>query len=281
MPGIVWLASYPKSGNTWMRAFLANYIEGATRPLRINDLPKYGLGDSRWDCFEPFAEKPLAAMTLAEIAALRPKVQDWFAQSAPGQVFVKTHNIIARVAGIPLIAPGATMGAIYIVRNPLDVCVSFAHHFRIPMERAVGALCKRNNRLPRDDKTLPQHIGSWAQNVSTWVNAEGMILQVTRYEDMLTAPEESFGAVVEFLDMPLDRERLRRAISFASFEELQKQEEEGRFVEGHEDGRRFFREGRAGAWRRQLTHAQVERIVEANRRPMMRFGYLDEAGNPL
>ena len=281
MAGIIWLASYPKSGNTWMRAFLATYIENPVSPLDINDLPNYALGDSRADCYEPFAEKPVIGLTLAELAALRPKVQDWFAKSQAGNVFVKTHNMIARVAGEPLIAPKPTAGAIYILRNPLDVCVSFAHHFQITLDEAATILCEKNNRIPRDEKTVPQYIGSWGQNVMSWMNAAGMILHVVRYEDMLLNPADTFASAVKFLDLPLEDDRLKRALDFTSFQSLKEQEKEKRFIEGHKDGRAFFREGRAGVWRERLTGEQVTRIIEANHRAMRRFGYLDEAGDPV
>ncbi|MEJ2083836.1 MAG: sulfotransferase, partial [Acidobacteriota bacterium] len=38
MTGIVWLASYPKSGNTWLRAFLMNFLDPGKRPVDINQL---------------------------------------------------------------------------------------------------------------------------------------------------------------------------------------------------------------------------------------------------
>lgn len=280
MPGILWLASYPKSGNTWMRAFLANYIIGGAAPVKINDLPQFALGDSRADCFERFTDKSVSKLTFAEIIALRPQVQEWFAGSQPGQVFVKTHSMIGLVSGIPLISPQATVGAIYILRNPLDVALSYAHHFKVDIDRTIELMGQKNCRLPRSENVTPQVIGSWSQHVKTWMNAAGMIMKVVRYEDMKESPRETFSSVIEFLDLDVVPEKLDQAIAFTSFKEMRRQEEEERFVEGHPDGRAFFREGRAGAWRGVLSQEQVARILDAHGNVMREFGYLDETGKP-
>jgi hypothetical protein len=281
LSGIIWLASYPKSGNTWMRAFIATYLENPDRPLRINDLPRYALGDSQVEHFERLSGKAFAEMSRAEVNRLREPVQEWFVEAQREDIFVKTHNIIAKVGDVALISPAATAGALYIVRNPLDVAISLGHHFQIPLDRAIEILCDRGAILPASATTTEQYVASWSRHLQSWLNAQGLVLHVTRYEDMRRKPIKAFGSVVEFLDLPLERARLRKALRFTSFEELKKQEAKERFVEGHEDGRAFFREGRVGSWREILSAAQVDRIVEAHGPLMRRFGYLDQAGRPL
>lgn len=276
MPGIIWLASYPKSGNTWMRAFLANYLSDPDRPLRINDLPQHGFGDSQVKHFEALAGKPYADLSVAEAMELRARVQDWFLTNRAEDVFVKTHSMIALVKGQPLISPKATVGAVYVVRNPLDVAASFAHHFQIPAGRAVEILCDRAARLPASETTIDQYIGSWSRNVRTWLDADGLVLHVARFEDMLRRSVETFGEVVRFLNLPFADDRLERAVRFTSFDELRRQESQCRFVEGHEDGRKFFREGRIGSWRDCLSTAERDRIIEVHGPLMRHFGYLDE-----
>jgi len=281
LSGIIWLASYPKSGNTWMRAFIATYLEDPDRPLRINDLPRYALGDSQVEHFERLSGKAVSEMSRKELNGLRGRVQEWFVETRPDDVFVKTHNIIAKAGKMPLISPSVTAGAIYIVRNPLDVAISLAHHFQVPLDRAIEILCDRASILPASETTVEQYVASWSRNARSWLNAPGLVLHVTRYEDMRRKPFKAFGAVVKFLDLPLQQPRLRKAVRFTSFEELRKQEGAERFVEGHKDGRAFFREGRVGAWRESLSAEQVARVIEAHRPLMRRFGYLDEADQPV
>ena len=124
MPGIIWLASYPKSGNTWLRAFLANYLANAVRPVPINDLPNFILGDNLLLHYEQFTNRKAEDLSDEDFTRLRPRIHEWFARSRREDVFVKTHNAVSKVHGVPLITPSVTAGAIYVIRNPMDVAVS-------------------------------------------------------------------------------------------------------------------------------------------------------------
>ena len=279
--GIIWLASYPKSGNTWVRAFLANFLHDAKTPTPINELAGFTLGDGYLIHYERLTGRSAAEMTQEEIARLRPQVHDWFARSKGQTVFVKTHNIIGEADGTALITPSATAGAIYILRNPLDVAVSFAHHFRVSMDEAIDTLCRENNALPGTDRALPHYLGSWSQHVRSWTEAPGLAPLVVRYEDLLSQPDSAFGAITQFLKLPADASRLRRAIEFSSFRELSTQEQSGSFRELPKGApAAFFRAGKAGAWRDVLNGDQVDRLVAANRPVMERFAYLDPEGRP-
>jgi hypothetical protein len=281
MWGIIWLASYPKSGNTWLRAFLANYMKNQESPLPINELVGYALGDGFLIHYERLTGRKAEELTPEEINALRPKVHEWFATSKGQTVFVKTHNFVGSVDDAPLITPSATAGAVYVVRNPLDVAVSYAHHFRTTMDQAVDALCRENHIVEGGARVLPQYLGSWWQHVRSWTEAPGLRPHVMRYEDMLTSPQSAFGALAAFLKWPPEPARLERAIDFSAFKELSGQEQSGSFEELPAGATAaFFRQGRAGIWREALSDAQVERMVAANGAVMRRFGYLSAAGEP-
>ncbi|MGF1609594.1 MAG: sulfotransferase domain-containing protein [Kiloniellales bacterium] len=280
VPGIIWLASYPKSGSTWLRAFLANMIAGAERPVAINELPNYAFGDNNLAHYRDFTGRDPADFTAEEIAALRPRIHDWFARSRPHDVFVKTHNAVLTIGGVPLITPGATAGAIYVARNPLDVAVSFAHHYELPLQRAVNGLCRERFVLAASDGHLPQYLGSWSRHVTSWLDAPGLTLHCLRYEDVVANDLEAFAGVVRFLRLPEDPARLERAAGFSRFEELAGQEQGSGFIEARREGLRFFREGRVGSWREALSEAQVAQIVAAHRPVMARLGYLSESGEP-
>ena len=86
MSGIIWLASYPKSGNTWLRAFLANYLTEARRPVAINDLPNHILGDNMLLHYEQFTGRKSDELTDTEVARLRPAIHRWFAESSQNDV---------------------------------------------------------------------------------------------------------------------------------------------------------------------------------------------------
>jgi len=274
MPGIIWLASYPKSGNTWLRAFLANYLSDARRPVAINDLPKHILGDNMKAHYLQFSGLKEEQLDAAAIAALRPKVHCWMAGSSGRDIFVKTHNAVALADGVPLITPAATAGAIYVLRNPLDVAVSFAHHFQVSLERAAESLCQDDYRLPEHGGILGQFLGDWGQHVRSWTSASGMTRLVLRYEDMQHTPLKTFGGVVRFLGLPKDMHRLKRAVRFSAFEELRKQEGRGRFVEARPDGKTpFFRSGTGGGWRAVLPEVCRRQLIEAFEPLLLEHGY--------
>lgn len=279
MAGIIWLASYQKSGNTWLRAFLANLMRNPDRPIAINDLPNHILGDGFLTHYETFTGKPASALSIEEIRALRPKIHNWFAQSSQDDVFVKTHNACVLLEGEPLITPSATAGAINVVRNPLDVAVSFAHHHQIDMQHAVDRLCDDRNIVPGTDKKVEEYLLSWSSHVRSWLNAPGLHSHLMRYEDMLKAPRKSFGGLVKFLGLPNDPPRLKKAIRFSNFRELADQEKKERFVEARPDGKAaFFREGKTGGWRSVLSQEHVDQLIECHGEVMKELGYLDPKG---
>ena len=281
MAGIIWLASYQKSGNTWVRAFLANLLRNPEQPIPINDLPQFALGDGFLIHYESLSGKSASEMTAAEFHALRPRLHAWFAQSSPDNPFVKTHNACVSVDGQPLITPTATAGAIYVLRNPLDLAVSFAHHHQIGMQEAVDRICDDRNIIPASKNQREQYLLCWSTHVNSWIKAPGLKRHVLRYEDMMTSPRKAFGGLARFLGLPENPARLKKAIRFSSFKELAGQEQKERFVESRPDGKAaFFREGKVGGWRDVLSEAQVDKIVETQGEVMQAFGYLDRKGRP-
>src|SRR5690348_10690204 len=102
MGNIVWLASYPKSGNTWLRAFLANLIANRAEPLKPDELKNYADDEALPERFSELAGRPSHALDFGEIAALRPQVHALIAQRAKGTRLVKSHNMAGSVDGHPL-----------------------------------------------------------------------------------------------------------------------------------------------------------------------------------
>ena len=281
VPGILWMASYPKSGNTWLRAFLANYMKNPCAPMPIDELPQFVLGDGIAGPYEQVAGGPVDKMTVEEIQTLRPKVHEMFAWSSPDTVFVKTHNAISVLDGIPTITPDATAGAIYVVRNPLDVAVSYAHHYGISYDRAITAMASEDSVAPMHGNQIHQYLGSWSTHVRSWAKAPGLKCHVIRYEDMTHKPEKTWRALIKFLDLPLETPRLKKAIKFSAFKVLAKQEKEDGFVEAVPlDDRVFFRKGKTGAWRKELTADEVKRVVDRHGEVMAEHGYLNDKGKP-
>ncbi len=281
MAGILWLSSYPKSGNTWLRAFLANLFRNAARPVPINELPNHVLGDNFLLHYEQFTGKKAEDLSAEEIRELRPRIHEWFAHSKGDTVFVKTHNACVLADGQALITPAATAGAIYLIRNPFDVAISFADHYQVSLQRAVDLLCDDTYTLPAIPGQIEQVLMSWSSHVKSWTKAPDMRLHVMRYEDMSAKPFKAFSALSTFLGLPKEPERVKKAIRFSAFRELKSQEDKGGFLEARPDGKaKFFRAGKTGGWRQALSEAQVAQLIEAHREVLREFGYLSGSGEP-
>ena len=121
MPGILWLASYPKSGNTWMRAFLANLILDAPEPLPLKRISEVCPSEPAEIWFRPLVQGPVADLSPKEIAALRVKTQERVVGLNKNVVPMKTHSYLGEDCGHPIFSMTATFGAVYIIRDPRDV----------------------------------------------------------------------------------------------------------------------------------------------------------------
>ena len=183
-------------------------------------------------------------------------------QMKQDDVFVKTHNASVKFLGYPMMHQDLTAGAIYIVRNPLDVCISLSHHYGTDLDTTINILADPSIGSKTNDKIVYEVHKSWSIHVDSWTNPPRPGLAVLRYEDMLNNPIKSFGGLTQFLGLNPPRKRLERAIERASFKTLRRQEDEKGFKEKSPFAQKFFREGRAGQWRELLTQPQIDKLVE-------------------
>lgn len=274
LKNIVWLASYPKSGNTWTRAFLANYLLDRDDPLPINQLHAFGIGDSSVAAYRLVANGLVDLQNYMESLRLRPKVIRGIANNRADINFVKTHNMNTKAFGQELINAEFTRNAIYIVRNPLDVVVSYSRHFATPVDKTIHAFTVAGNSTAADAKNVKQFLGGWSQHVKGWTEGRLFPVHVMRYEDMMAKPEETFGGLLKDLGFGVDPVRLDKAIRFSSFDELSKQEKKDGFVERSDNSETFFHTGKTEQWKENLTPEQIEQIKKDHAPMMKKFGYL-------
>jgi len=270
---IVWLASYPKSGNTWTRIFLANYLLNTKQPLPINQVHRVGIGDSIAKTYRMVARAPIDTNDHKAMLALRAGVMQGIVNNGADVNLVKTHNIRDRAMGVELIPAHHTRSAVYVIRNPLDVVLSFARHFATDPASAADAMGRSDHVTAGDPTTVPQYLGSWSDHVRSWTKKPHFPLLLLRYEDLKTDPHTHFARLVKHLGLEPEEERLDRAIRFSSFEEVQRQETEHGFVERSPTTEKFFHSGQSGAWKGSLAPELVAQIREQHGRVMARHGY--------
>lgn len=274
MGNIIWIASYPKSGNTWMRAFLANYVLDRQEPFPINELGGFTLSDTRPRFYEAAAGRPIGEIDEVESVRLRSRAQELVAAARPHDHFVKTHsqNIIHR--GVPLINSLVSKGAIYLTRNPLDLAISYATHFDMAVDRAMEVMSNPGNSTIDAGHRIFTLLGRWDDHVRSWLESPGMPHVLVRYEDLLSDPEKAFRGVLETLGFTVTADRLERAARFSSFAELAGQEARAGFSERPPHSDSFFRQGEAGTWQESLSKAQIEKITTDHGAVMRKLGYL-------
>jgi len=276
MRGLVWLASYPKSGNTWVRVFLHNLLRPGAQPHDINDMNRLSTTDVAPEWYEKVLGRPAAAMTPLETAQARPLVHKLIHDTAEGLILVKSHCALIEHLGTPTVTPRYSFAAVYLVRNPLDVAVSYAHHLGVGIDEAIALMGEENHIIAAHPRGVAQVMGSWSQNVQSWTAQPHPGLLVLRYEDLLNKPKQAFGRLATFLRAD-DPRILPNAIAQSSFAQMQAQEASAGYHERPASARRFFRAGTAGQWKQALTAAQIAAVVERHKLQMAKFGYLAEA----
>lgn len=287
MKNIIWIASYPKSGNTWFRVFLSNLMQEADKPVSINELERTPIAGAR-QLFDDAVGYEAADLSREEIERLRPEVYEYLSHEADDIRFLKIHDACTYIDDCPdkpLISFQATRGGIYILRNPLDVAISFASHSDIPIDDAIRKMNDDTfcfeNRKDRIRLQLRQRLRSWSFHVRSWVEAPGFDIHVMRYEDMKQDPINIFSRAITFCGLDKTLDQVKQALAFSDFNVLQQQENEGGFREKPAKCNAFFRKGKIGDWRNVLTQKQVQSIIGRHRDVMEQYGYLDRNGNPV
>lgn len=278
MKKIIWLASYPKSGNTWFRAYLTYLLNPQENKMDINNLAGGPIASSR-EHFDDITGLSSSDLTHEEIETLRPDVYRYLAKNAREPIYKKVHDAYVYTKnGDPLIPAEVTRAVIYFIRNPLDIVASFANHLNKSLDDTIKvmaneyfAFCNKTNKLHNQ---LEQKLYTWSHHVTSWVDESGLPVLVVRYEDMIAETFKTFININKFLDLEYTQKEINAAIEASSFEKMQKQEKINGFKEKTPDSSIFFRQGTAGLWKKELSKNQVESIVSKHSEVMSRFGYI-------
>lgn len=287
MSDIVWLASYPKSGNTWVRVLLANYARNAAEPESINALGAHVPGASSRMLFDAHCALKSTALSNEIVTRLRPQIVRRLAGAASGQRILKVHDAWQRTdRGEALFPQDCTAGTIYIIRNVLDVAASLANHSGMDIPSIIEKLCDRSSALARGrggpQPQVQQFLGDWSYHVTSWIDESNLNCLLVRYEDLQANAVSVLREIVPLAGLEVDEGRLMRAVAHSRFDVLKDMEHSQGFYERSSAAPYgFFRKGKAGGWREELSPDLVRRLVDAHGDVMRRFGYLDQDGQPV
>ena len=272
---IVWIASYPKSGNTWVRLFLAAYLAN-TDKLDPNDALKGTFNDAQRPVFDKLLKLESKDLDDDVVASLRLPYLSKLAESGDKDVIIKTHVLNANWHNAAMIPPAVTRRALYIIRHPFDVCTSFAKHMGLSFDEAVAAMGNPSFAIGSDTQ-IKQPLHTWSTHVGSWLGATGFERMTIRYEDMILRPYQTFANIINFMGMGVENEKIDRALASTDFDRLKEVEKKKGFLEASDkNDQGFFRSGQIGGFKGVLNDKQIAKLSKDHADMMSRFGYGDD-----
>ncbi|MEI6679875.1 MAG: sulfotransferase domain-containing protein [Mariniphaga sp.] len=274
---IVWLASYPKSGNTWFRAFLSALLGDGD--VDINDMKTDGIFSSR-QIFDLCTDLDSTYLPDEEVKLLQPEVFNYLATITDKErLFIKVHDAYTlNQSDKPIIPVESTICALYFIRNPLDVACSFANHLSGTTDEAIAVMNNPNGMLARQKENLNvnnqfrQLLLSWSEHAESWTLQTNFPVLLIRYEDMLADTRTVFTQAARFIGISADAGQIEQAISASKFSRLKQIENDKGFKESRY-GRTFFRQGESGNWKNELHSQQVDIIISNHTKLMQLHNY--------
>jgi aryl sulfotransferase len=274
-----WLASYPKSGNTWMRIGLITLRDGGGAVDLGRMTNNIGIFLAMRHRLDMALDIDSSDLSIEEVQLLRPKIYGLIDHQGRETTIWKIHDCWERTAdGEAMFPAEATAATLYLVRDPRDVAVSFAHHFDVTIDEAIGLMADCDYRVAARKNSchfhLPQHYSSWSGHVTSWLDQSDLRPTLIRYEDMVADFAAALRRASVALNWDSDEAAIQATVAATRFDRLRAQEQAGGFPEGLSGGRLFFRRGIVGGWRDTLSPAQAARIERDHGAVMERLGYL-------
>ena len=277
---IIWLASYPKSGNTLLRSILSAYFYSEEGDFKFNNLYKI----SQFPAVDHFLRLGVNPNDESEVFKNFINAQNLINEEGKAKFF-KTHSRLCQMYGSNFTDLKNTLGVIYIVRDPRNVVTSFAHHYNLTVDQATEALFDEKRFMLKTDKNCSVSLGSWNSNFKSWKELEKKNKYLlVKYEDLVDKKKSTMLKIFKFLDylglkVNLDMVRLNKAIKSTDFDKMKNLEKNETFYEAVVDektGKRkaFFNLGPKNDWRSILGEKNREKIEECFKEEMRELGYL-------
>ena len=286
---IIWLASYPKSGNTWLRAFIyklflqENFNLNALGRL-IPQFPKKNDYQGLLNNFSGLTEILKKSITAQEILNKNNKNR-----------FLKTHSLLYNIGDDYFTDSKNTRGAIYIVRDPRNVFISANYHFShknfeeteqtfFDEYREMGDIFSNEGEGEGEEgenAALKVMIGTWQTHYNSWNRMNKNFLLI-KYEDLLNSPKIEFLKIGNYLNnlfkTNFTTEQIIESMNYTKFENLKKKEKINMFsenpIEKQLENKEFFRSGPNTKWEKILPKKIVDRIEKTFKKEMVELGYL-------
>ena len=282
---IIWIASYPKSGNTWIRALLCAYLFSKDGKFNFNLLKN----------IQQFSSINLLSNTINNSNYKSRVIENWL----PSQKIInkdkkihlfKTHNALCTINQHKFTDELNTKAVIYIVRDPRNLITSLSNHYSFSMKEALNFMTNKKKIIfPKSfvniNKNMPMDfnfLGDWSDHYHSWKNISFCPIKIIRYEDIIFNTSKVFLSVLEFLsqfiDLKIEKKKMEHSIYSTSFKELNKMETEHGFpeavLENREKKVRFFNLGEKNDWRQMLDIKIAKKVDGVFKNEMRELNYL-------
>tara|TARA_E500000178_G_scaffold150326_1_gene150072 strand:- start:50 stop:904 length:855 start_codon:yes stop_codon:yes gene_type:complete len=283
---IIWLASYPKSGNTWVRSFITSLLYNENNEANLKDL----IHIQQYPLRSHFTNLVSDIDNLGELSS------NWIlSQKIINQdnkiKFFKTHHAFCKFNNSFFTNGEVSLGTVHIVRDPRNVISSILYHFSkknyeeareflFDERKAIGK--KFDPKDPNVNKNIFTVLGSWKNHYLSWKEFKKNYLLI-KYEDLLSNPQAEFHKLSEYLSKHLnvkfENDKINHAVKSNSFENLKKLEKENGFIEAINDKetgekKRFFNLGPENDWKKLLNIKLKEDIEKEFKTEMRELGYI-------
>ena len=279
---IIWIASYPKSGNTWLRSIISALVYSKDGIFTFDKLKK----------IEQFPEKKFFKDLVKNFGDFDEIKNNWIAAQDKINLdekikFFKTHQGNFKIGNDHFTNNQNTQAVIYIVRDPRNLVTSISNHYSLSLNEACKFLTSpelRGNGKSWEEKKdgIYNFLGKWNEHYKSWTNNTKNLL-LLRYEDLITEPKKELEKLIFFLNKYVNFEtsdiKINKILESTSFKNLKKMEQEGSFMENvikKETGSNvnFFNLGPKNIWQNSLDKKIIKKIEDDFKDEMKEIGYL-------
>jgi len=282
---IIWIASYPKSGNTWVRSLLSAYLYSEDGNFNFNLLKK----------ILKFPSKKYLEYFIKDFSNIKKVSEYWITaqerinlQNENKSIFLKTHSALCTLEKNPFTNKKNTQAVIYIVRDPRNVITSVGNHYSMNIKESYNFMTDKNRIITQDkwggdNFGISEVLGSWSDHYKSWKNMNFAPILNIKYEDLINDTKKSLIEIINFLqkftEIKIDNKKISKTVESCNFENLRKMEKNEGFFEAAYSEKinkkvNFFHLGKKNNWKNLLDQEMEKKIREEFHNEMKELKYI-------